>query len=237
MDISTSDFVSPSYFPYTAEDETAPPLVQGFVSSNRVTDFVNQLKLAVLQKLVPGLRKEGYTEVTDEASTNAASGVRQQQNQPDARAQPGPSRPFVPPEVPRRPSGLESHIPPENPLQIGRRDLDPLPIQNQPNPFAPPPLFPANQGDGMYVGPDHPIFGGAFGPRRGLGNEPGRGPWGGDGYLPPMGAPPGARFDPVFPGPLGPGGNRPGGFGGRNPRGQRGGDPDNDEFMPPGMVR
>jgi hypothetical protein len=48
--------------------------------------------------------------------------------------------------------------------------------------------------------------------------------------LPPMGAPPGARFDPV--GPAFP--NRPprGAFppGGGNLR-----DPDNDEFMPPGM--
>lgn len=56
-----------------------------------------------------------------------------------------------------------------------------------------------------------------------------RGPWGGDGFLPPMGAPPGARFDPVGPG-LGP---FPPGGGGRAPR--RMGDPDNDEFMPPGM--
>lgn len=83
----------------------------------------------------------------------------------------------------------------------------------------------------MFVGPDHPIFG-----DRGRG---GQGRWGGDGFLPPMGAPPGARFDPVAPGvvPFGPG------FGGRGGRG-RGGppgagnlhDPDNDEFMPPGAV-
>ena len=79
----------------------------------------------------------------------------------------------------------------------------------------------------MFVGPDHPIFG-IRDPNRGIGGSP-QGPWGGDGFLPPMGAPPGARFDPVGPGPL------PGrGFGrrGGNP-GRRSGDPDNDEFMPP----
>lgn len=83
----------------------------------------------------------------------------------------------------------------------------------------------------MFVGPNHPVFGGAFGSRR---DPAGRGPWGGDGYLPPMGAPPGARFDPVHPGPFGPGGIPFGGMGGRAPRRQ--GDPDNDEFMPPGAV-
>lgn len=81
---------------------------------------------------------------------------------------------------------------------------------------------------------------------RGVGGIGGRGPWGGDGFLPPMGAPPGARFDPV--GPFGRGG--PGNFpgvgnplgGGGNPRnfGPGGGGgaagPDNDEFMPPGYV-
>jgi hypothetical protein len=86
---------------------------------------------------------------------------------------------------------------------------------------------------------------GGFG---GVGGER-RGPWGGDGFLPPMGAPLGARFDPV--GPFGPGGpeNSPGlghRLGGNNSNGARnfgpagGGGaagPDNDEFMPPGFVR
>jgi hypothetical protein len=88
----------------------------------------------------------------------------------------------------------------------------------------------------MFVGPNHPIFG-----KRGQGTSPNRGPWGGDGFLPPMGAPPGARFDPVGPG-LGP---FPGGTGlgprGGNPRGGTPGGgnlhgPDNDDFMPPGAV-
>ena len=87
----------------------------------------------------------------------------------------------------------------------------------------------------MFVGPDDPLF-----QQGGVGGRAGpRGPWGGDGYLPPLGAPPGARFDPIGPG-MGPFG--PGGVGGR-PRGPGGpmggqfrGDPDNDEFMPPGGV-
>lgn len=97
-------------------------------------------------------------------------------------------------------------------------------------------------GDGMYVGPSHPMFRDRMDPL-GSGGVGGRtGPWGGDGFLPPMGAPPGARFDPV--GPFGGPGRSPGfpGSGSGAPRrgfGPGGGGaagPDNDEFMPPGYV-
>jgi hypothetical protein len=82
-------------------------------------------------------------------------------------------------------------------------------------------MFPPHGGDGMFVGPDHPILG------RGVGRPfADRGPWGGDGFLPPLGAPPGARFDPVGPEP----------FGGRLPGRGNTRDPDNDDFMPPGVV-
>lgn len=85
---------------------------------------------------------------------------------------------------------------PRNPLEIGRSDLDPLGGRH--NPFAPPPLFgPPGGGDGMFVGPNHPMFQDPFGQGRrgghGMGGPGAMGPWGGDGYLPPMGAPPGAR--------------------------------------------
>lgn len=173
---------------------------------------------------MPGLRKDGYTEEAVDTSSNAGgSNPPQPQNPPPARPHPhmspyAPGNDYIPP----------FHLPPDNPLQIGRSDLDPFPL----NPFRPPPLFPGS-GDGMFVGPDHPIFGAGRG-RNPFGD---RGPWGGDGYLPPIGAPPGARFDPVGPGPL------PGGFGGLGGRrggapsgGRHLGSPDNDEFMPPGMV-
>jgi len=218
LDISTNDFVSTSFFPRDLDsDSSGEPLVHGFISSSRVADLTSQVKLRILQKLIPGLRKDGYTEEATEVSTAGVSQPLQPQQPPPARPEP-----HTPPFAAYQPP----HIPPENPLSIGRRDLDPFPI----NPFAPPPLFPAG-GDGMFVGPDHPIFGAG----RGHGPFGDRGPWGGDGFLPPMGAPPGARFDPIGPGPF-PG---RGGFGGlgRGRGGSRGpasGEPDNDEFMPPG---
>ncbi|KAG6832924.1 hypothetical protein H0H92_004808 [Tricholoma furcatifolium] len=221
LDISTADFISPSFFPHALESSTQP-LVHGFISSNRVADLTTQIKFKILQKLIPGLRKEGYTEQEVTSTTAEGSDRPRLQDPPPARPQA-----MVPPYAPYRPP-LSA---PENPLSIGRRDLDPFAAGN---PFAPPPLFPGtgNGGDGMFVGPDHPIFGA----HRGFPPFGDRGPWGGDGFLPPMGAPPGARFDPIGPGPF-PGRGSFGGVGrGRGgPGGPASGEPDNDEFMPPGM--
>ncbi|ESK97549.1 hypothetical protein Moror_17549 [Moniliophthora roreri MCA 2997] len=226
LDIPTNDFVSPAAFPHVLGVADAQPLVHCFISSARVTDFVSQYKLKIIQKLIPGLRKDGYTEEDVQTQTQAQTQTTSNDNNRRGIFQEEPRIPRYDPseEFPYR---GPSHLPPQNPLQIGRRDLDPLPGGS----FQPPPLFPPDNDDGMFVGPNHPIFG-----RRGhpSGN---RGPWGGDGFLPPMGAPPGARFDPVgpmgpntgpFPGNFGPGrgGNLPGSG---NMRG-----PDNDEFMPPG---
>jgi len=232
LDIQTSDYTSASFFPYTPSEAGAQPIVHGFISSHRVADFVQSYKLKVIQKLVPGLRKDGYTESVDESASSSQQG----QNQPRPQAPRAPT----PPYARHDPFGAHpSHIPSGNPLSIGRRDLDPLPAH--PNPFGPPPLFGGpSGGDGMFVGPDHPIFSDRFTPGRG-GGIGGRGqhegPWGGDGFLPPMGAPPGARFDPVGPfgSPLGQGPGRGGPFRGQGgPSGTGIGGPDNDEFMPPG---
>jgi len=194
--------------------------VHGFISSNRIADFVFQLKVKIIQKLTPGLRKEGYVETSEDTSSSSSTPLRTENSGP-SRPRPHPEGPpYVPDHADHFP--YQSPISPENPLSIGRRDLEPFPQ----NPFSPPPLFSPNRGDGMFVGPDHPIFGvgrpGGVNGRR----------WGGDGYLPPMGAPPGARFDPVGPG-IGP---FSGGGGFRGPPNRRNfhGEPDNDEFMPPG---
>lgn len=225
MDIATNDFVSPSFFPRDLGAAEAQPLVHGFISSNRIADLMSQFKLTTVQKLVPGLRKEGYTEQSTDSSTNAGASQPRTEVPPPVRPQPN--------DPPYPPDRSTPYNPPYNPLEIGRRDLDPFPR----NPFAPPSLFPENGGDGMFVGPNHPIFGGGL---RGQGPG-GRGPWGGDGFLPPMGAPPGARFDPVGPrlGPFGgplPGRGPLGGSGRGMPGGGNMRDPDPDEFMPPGTV-
>lgn len=219
LDIATQDFTSPSFFPHVVTAENAGTLVNGFIAPNRVEDFIIQYKLKILQNLIPGLNQKGYTEEPSSASSSA----RVERSEPNSTLP--PARPITPPFYP---SPLFSPQPfPRNPLEIGRSDRDPFAGSN---PFAPPSLFPGSGGDGMFVGPNHPIFGRRdFDPLRSP--DRGRGPWGGDGYLPPMGAPPGARFDPVGPfGMRGPPGLYP-----RAP-GYNSGEPDNDEFMPPGAV-
>ncbi|KAJ7499044.1 PI31 proteasome regulator N-terminal-domain-containing protein [Mycena latifolia] len=212
LDIPTNDFVSPSFYPHDLSASDATPLIHGFISSNRVADLMSQFKLKIIQSLF--LTEDVPTSSVPSANASAS-------NSAPAAAQPR-GQPWQPPPVfpGETPYQLPPSVGPRNPLEIGRRDLDPFPA----NPFSPPALFPGAGGDGMFVGPDHPIFG-----QRGPGGN--HGPWGGDGFLPPMGAPPGARFDPIGPG-IGP---FPGGRGTGGPRRGNTGEPDNDEFMPPGM--
>ncbi|KAG8716297.1 hypothetical protein FRC11_005127 [Ceratobasidium sp. 423] len=219
FEITTQDFTSASYFPHDAQS-TDRPLVHGYISSSRVTDLTSLFKLTIIQPLLPGLRKEGYQESESSTATASASAGQPARAPPRNPSPPPPlDRPFAHPYAdPLR----------RNPLQIGRSDLDPLGGLH--NPFAPPSLFPSGVGgDGMFVGRDHPMFRDPLGQGMGVGGRGrgGVGPWGGDGYLPPMGAPPGARFDPIGPGPLAGHGFPP-----RHP--PRSGDPDNDAFMPPG---
>ncbi|KAI0750932.1 PI31 proteasome regulator N-terminal-domain-containing protein [Daedaleopsis nitida] len=222
LDLSADDVTAQSFFPYDFTSSNAAPLADGFISTSRVDDFVSQFKLTTLRELMPGLPKAVPTE---RDSDPGPSRLRETEAAPPARVQlEGPTHPQASPQPPR---GTAPFSPPNNPLEIGRRDRDPFPS----NPFAPPPLFPGNGGDGMFVGPDHPIFDAGM---RGRGPG-GMGPWGGDGFLPPLGAPPGARFDPVGPG-FAPGAPFPGR--GMNPRGGGGPfggqDPDFDDFPPPG---
>lgn len=218
LDVVTSDYLSGSALPKklsegataTTETETetaTEPLTTTFNSPHRLDDFITLYKIQIIQKLIPGLVKPGYTE--EQESTGGGGGPG-----------PGPSTSSSTGQYPSRPDNTrpERTHPPRfpsagqgggnNPLEIGRSDLDPL--------GGAVGRLPGAGGDGMLVGPGHPLFS-----REREQNDPlripgtdgngNRGPWGGDGYLPPLGAPPGARFDPVAP--FGPGGGGAPGFG------------------------
>ncbi|KAF3114364.1 hypothetical protein TWF706_008295 [Orbilia oligospora] len=129
----------------------------------------------------------------------------------------GPPRPFRSPEDPpgfedeyeiNRPPGNPWGFPSggvgggRNPYRIGDDDLNPPGLGA--NPTLRGPFFGEEGGNGMFVGPNHPMFGGRQG-----------------GGVPDPRFPPGSRYDPV-----GPGGGPQGGFGGprgRFPRGPGGG--------------
>ena len=193
LDLLIKDFLSESSFPYSvpspdSADDRAQSLRGLFISAGRLTDAGSLLKLQIIQKLAPGLHKEGY-----EDSAHAAS------QQPDGRQQGDPRMPG-----------------PENP-RGGRAPRDPLhddrfPPAAQPRPFNdplaadprrpfpagdfPPPGFddeydimrppggpgigggrrPMNIGErDLYppgLGPHDPLQGGGFGPGGGGGMHP-----------------------------------------------------------------
>ncbi|BGP27740.1 proteasome Inhibitor PI31 [Rhodotorula toruloides] len=231
---STFDVVTTDYFSPTALSSSSPlPLSSlspslPFSAPNRLADLILLYRLNILQKLVPGLRKEGYTEVSERdaprtggggASTSSGGGGGSRGGYlPDRGgpmgmfppSNPSPSRPT--PSQPDSGTNDPLRIPFRSPpfhaplADVGRRDLEPL--GGLPGTFPRLPGLPGapSLGDpeagGMLVGPNHPLFRDRFAPPGG-GEGEGEGEgrrWGGDGYLPPIGAPPGARFDPVGPG-------------------------------------
>lgn len=190
LDITLSDYLSPSNFPKTLDRELS--LESLFNSPSRFSDFVSLYKIQIVRRLLPGLHKPGYTEEESSSSASSSSAPPPSSGR-DGQRQPYPDDP--PPG--RIGAGPQFPQPGRNPLEIGRSDLDPLGGTLG--------RLPGAGGDGMVVGPGHPLFN-----REREQNDPLRipgtggrgnptGPWGGDGYLPPLGAPPGARFDPVGP--------------------------------------
>ncbi|GBC08082.1 hypothetical protein RclHR1_00790032 [Rhizophagus clarus] len=223
-EVITEDYTSPSFFPHTIDKYGVEPIVHGFISKNRIKDMINNYKINIVQKLIPGLNKPGYEE-SGTITTNTTAATRQQDHiYDDPLRIPTRQPPRVPPIFDDPYGGDEPSS--VNPFNIGRDDLDPLgsnPIYGPPRfggggiqPFGGP-----SRGGGMFVGPDHPIFG-QQGPRGGGGI------YGGPQPLPRGSVPPGARFDPI--GPFGPTGQPRGGFG---RRGRTSGEPDNDELPPP----
>ncbi|KAF2816248.1 uncharacterized protein BDZ99DRAFT_406859 [Mytilinidion resinicola] len=250
FEVTVKDYVSESSIPSTAfpsdasTESISQTLQDVFISVGRLGDLGALLKISVIQKLAPGLNKDGYEEYTEAAS---ASGNNQRRSPPprqpqapqydplrDDPLQPPPARPYPfndPLAVPPRRGPLPDPIPGfEDEYEINR------PARGYGVPGG---RFP-NLGDNdLYpqgLGPNDPLrphFGGGL-PRPGAGgggmhptfDDPmfgGRGGIGG-GYDPM--APPGARYDPTGPGgaprdgrggmggPRFPGG---GGLGGRPP--------------------
>ena len=140
VDLIAKDFVPESSLPYTTptaakseasnderddnrnatdaidENQIAPSLRRIFISAGRMTDAGNLLKLQIIQKLAPGLQKEGYEESAHAASHHQTSSQQQQQQQ----QQPGRRDPAQQP-------------PARDPLRDDR-----LPPLAQPRPFDDP---------------------------------------------------------------------------------------------------
>lgn len=249
LNVTTSEFLSASSFPFTIssrsssspEEEnttnTARRIQDLFISPGRLTDLGNLFKIQIVQKLAPGLQKEGYEDSAHAASQSNTQAPQPQRphppptrEEPDPNLIPAPARPYPFNDplaaAPRRqpfpagdfpPPGFDDeydlHRPPRG---IGAAERRPLNIGERD-------LYPPG------LGPHDPLRIGGVGGMGGIGgggmhptfDDPmfGGGGAGGGGYDPR--APPGARYDPVGPGDGPPnlrGGPRfPGGGGGGPP--------------------
>ncbi|ORZ16267.1 PI31 proteasome regulator N-terminal-domain-containing protein [Absidia repens] len=220
LELNVDDYTSQSFYPYTASSEQ--PLVHGFISSSRFNDLLVLYKINIIQRLMPGLAKPGYSEESTSSTTTTTS-TEPQRQQPNRTQPPSSEVPYPRPPIFDDPTSPDRPFSGVSPSSVGRDDLNPLggPLGSL-RPLG------SGTGGGMFVGPDHPIFGGG---RNDL-DDP-AGVFGGPQPLPRGAVPPGARFDPI--GPFGGNPGRGGGRGGRGRgRGNFGGEPDNDELPPPG---
>ncbi|KAF1985018.1 hypothetical protein K402DRAFT_464668 [Aulographum hederae CBS 113979] len=254
FELEVRDYISPSNLPSTplssstSLEDAHKTLQDVFISPGRLADLGALLKVSVIQKLAPGIRKEGYE---DDQTTTATSSSRGQQERAPRRqeedrptrdplrepqpppAQPHPfndplaappSRQTLPEPIPgfedeheilRGPRGGIGGRQPQQ--DYGYNDLYPQGMGPQ-DPFrphfgGPPPLRSGGLGGGgMHPTFDDPLFAGRGG-RGGMG-----GAMGGQ-------APPGARWEPAYPGQEPPQGS--GGHPGSNFPGRMGGGPPN----------
>lgn len=252
FEVTAKDYVSsaalPLRIPLTADGEEdrsdlESKLREIFISPSRIQDLASEFKLAIIQKLMPGLHKEGYQESPNAAGPSAARDAHDEREEAHARRNP-PRDPLADPRIPApaRP------YPFDDPLAAGPRR--PIPQGD-----FPPPGF-----DDEYdlnrplrgMAPPFPGAGSPFGIGHDDLNPPGLGPHdplrgsfvGGGGLARPGGgfgggmhptfddplfggqgqgrggnpyAPPGARYDPLGPGDgpqRGGGGRPPNPFGG-----------------------
>jgi hypothetical protein len=255
FEITAKDYVSSAALPLritlTADGEEdrsdlEAKLKEIFISPSRIQDLASEFKLTIIQKLIPGLHKEGYEE--SNAGRAAAAAARDEREEAYAGRNP-PRDPLRDPGLPEpaRPYPFQDPLAadPRRPLPQGdfpppgfddEYDLN-RPLRGMGSPF---PSSPFNIGhDDLNppgLGPNDPLRGsfvgggGPFGlPRPGGGmgggmhptfDDPLFGGRGGQGQDPR--APPGARYDPLGPGdgPQRGGGGRPpnpfGGFGGND---------------------
>ncbi|GES66798.1 PI31 proteasome regulator [Aspergillus terreus] len=230
FDLPVKDFVSGSSLPLSSTTDVTNSLKDVFISTSRLNDLIALFKINVIQRLAPGLYKEGYEDSSRSTREEQPQTQRPQRDplrddtlpaparpypfdDPLAAAprRPGPTVDFPPPgfedefEIQRPPRGFPPGMGGRGPLNIGERDLYPAGLgPHDPIHGGIGPGLGGAGGGGMHPTFDDPLFGGRGGRQ---------------GYDPQN--PPGSRYDPVGPGSGPPFGR--GGFGGRGAGGGFGG--------------
>ncbi|WEW56841.1 hypothetical protein PRK78_002296 [Emydomyces testavorans] len=237
FDLAVRDYVSPSSLPLSPSPNLPDTLAHVFISPSRLNDLISLFRINVIQKLAPGLQKEGYEDLSQSARHQA---------EPLAPQPPAPRAPLPddrhPIPAPAGPYPFHDPLafpPPPRPVPAG--DFPPPGFEDEYEINVPPRGYhpaapeggerrPLNIGErDLYppgLGPHDPLRP-HFGPSRGNGggmhptfDDPMFGGQGGQGGVFDPQVPPGARYDPVGPGDgrpsgrgagRGGGGNQPGG--------------------------
>ncbi|KAH7394981.1 PI31 proteasome regulator N-terminal-domain-containing protein [Phaeosphaeria sp. MPI-PUGE-AT-0046c] len=218
FDVTTNDYLSPSSIPLTISQDTsdqdaAKKLQDLFISAGRLNDLGALFKISILQKLAPGIGKQGAEESnTDREQTPTADQSAPRRGQPpnarDPPNEPEPARPYPFNDPLARPQGnrpLPEPMPGfEDEYEINRPARGGLRDDRYPVGIGHDDLYPQGLGpnDPMrpHLGPGipRPGFGGGGGMHPTFDDPLFRGQGGVGGYDPM--APPGARYDPVGPG-------------------------------------
>ncbi|RDL30403.1 Uncharacterized protein BP5553_10281 [Venustampulla echinocandica] len=254
FEITAKDYISSSALPLRIKmsdgeedrSDLEAKLKEVFISPSRIQDLASLFRTTIIQKLIPGLHKEGYEE-TPSAGSAEASRAHDEREEAHARRNP-PINPLADPRLPEpaRPYPFHDPLaadPRRGPIPQGdfpppgfddEYDLN-RPLRGMAPPFPgagspfnighddlnPPGLGPHDPLRGSFIGGGGPgAMGGGMHPT--FDDPLFRGPGGrGRGQGDPQ-VPPGARYDPIGPGdpPRGNMGGRPpnpfGGFGGND---------------------
>ncbi|KAF2083348.1 hypothetical protein K490DRAFT_60562 [Saccharata proteae CBS 121410] len=241
FEVVATDYVSESSCPSSphATDDPQTTIEKIFISPGRLNDLGSLLKIKIIQKLAPGINKEGYEESAAPAAADNPNNANNNNNnnnrgeparpaydplRDDRQPRPALPHPFHDPLAgePRRPRVPAGDLPPpgfEDEFELNRPPRG-MPDRNPLGHYGDSDLYPAG------LGPRDPMAWGGI-PRPGMGRPGGGGGMhptfddplfggrGGVGGYDPQ-APPGARYDPVHPGdqPRDNRGGFPGGAGG-----------------------
>lgn len=227
LEITAKDYVSSAALPLRItmkdgnEDRSTleQKLKEVFISPSRIQDLASLFKVTIIQKLMPGLNKEGYEEAPN--AREAAHNEREEEYQNRRNPPPQPlNEPVLPQPAQPYPFHDPLAAPPRNPLPGGdfpppgfddEYDLN-RPLRGMAPPFPgagspfnighddlnPPGLGPNDPLRGSFVGGGR-MGGAGMGGMHPTFDDPlfrGRG---GQGGFDPQ-APPGARYDPTGPG-------------------------------------
>lgn len=246
FDVTVKDYVSEGSLPVSISEDTSTEdlsrkLQDVFISTGRLADLGSLLKISIIQKLAPGLNKQGY----EETSTRNTGDSSRSRNDPPPQGDHG-QQPRRPPQEPEPARPYPFYDPLAQPRQPNRPLPEPIPgfedeyEINRPRGGLRDDRLPGGIGhDDLYppgLGPNDPLrphLGGGLPHPGGMGggmhptfDDPLFGGQGGQGGYDPM-APPGSRYDPIGPGgaprdnrggPRFPGGGGFGGLGGAGGR-------------------